>query len=164
MHMGYTFKIGNAEPEFSKEDGKLYAAWTVSGTKSEDAPTFPGDELTGNGNSRSPSYSVWPEFCRAAGIYDLFFDDRGDLIGGHPGCILITDRHLSEVRAASKRMQAAATKPPGFCGYPKFDRESRKWITPDEGVYDHNLARILWLEWWMEWAVKNCDTPAIQNT
>ena len=30
--------------------------------------------------------------------------------------------------------------------------------------YDYHLARLIWLEYWMQWAVKNCDTPAIWNT
>lgn len=162
--MGCDIKIGNATPEFGNEYGELWAKWSVASAASEEAPTFPGDEMTGNGNCRSPSYRAWSEFCRSAGIYEAFFDEHGNLIGGHPGCILITEDHLTAVRAASKRMKAAATKPPGFCGYSNFDHDSGKWITPDEGVYDHNLARIIWLEWWLEWAVKNCETPAIQNT
>jgi hypothetical protein len=30
--------------------------------------------------------------------------------------------------------------------------------------YDGNLARLRWLEWWVDWALKNCKLPAVGNT
>jgi hypothetical protein len=62
--MGYSITIGNAKPEFNKDDGELWARWTVDGLTLPDAPTFPHDEVTGNSNGRSPSYSGWADFCR----------------------------------------------------------------------------------------------------
>lgn len=115
-NMGYTFKIGNAVPKSSKDDGYLRAEWVVEPKSLDDAPIFPNDDMTGNGNDRSPSYSVWADFCRDAGIYDVFYDE--------------------------------ATKTS---------------TTPDEGKYDPYLARLIWLEWWMTWALDNCETPAIEN-
>lgn len=151
--MGYTFKIGNAKPVFSKDYGELRAAWEVEPATSDSAPTFPNDETTGNGNSRSPSYSVWADFCRQVGIYDLFYDDRGSLRAGHPGCAMITADDLSVVKEARQYYEAKVTLPPRFEG----------WDYEGPQRYDYHLARILWLEWWMDWALKNCETPAIEN-
>lgn len=72
--MGYTIRIGNAKPEFNKDDGELWARWSVDGKTLPDAPTFPHDEMTGNSNSRSPSYSGWADFCRAIGLHDMFLE------------------------------------------------------------------------------------------
>lgn len=162
--MGYTFTIGNATPEFSKDDGYLSARWVVDGATHPEAPTFPNDGMTGNSNSRSPSYSVWHDFCRAAGIYEVFYDDRGRLNAGHPGCVMVTAEDLTRVREAREIWQRSSSLPPGFAGFEQFDEKTQTWVSPDEGKYDHTLARLLWLEWWMDWALKNCETPAIQNT
>lgn len=160
--MGYTFIIGNAEPYHSKEDGILSAGWAVKEIEHYDAPVFPNDGVTGKGNARRPSYSVWHDFCREVGIYNLFYDDRGHLLCGHPGCMMISNEDLGIVRSARERWQAKAALPPGFSGFPIFTGEGA-WVYPDDGKYDGTLARILWLEWWMAWALENCETPAICN-
>lgn len=161
--MGYTFKIGNAVPEFSKEDGYLRAEWVVQPITHADAPTFPNDGMTGNGNDRSTSYSVWADFCRATGIYGVFYDERGHLHAGHPGCVMLKRSDLERVKEAREAWQKTSTLPPGFEGWPVYNNETGETHTPDEGKYDAYLARLLWLEWWMAWALDNCETPAIEN-
>jgi hypothetical protein len=161
--MGYTFKIGNAVPEFSKDDGYLRAEWVVEPTALDDAPTFPNDSMTGNGNDRSPSYSVWADFCRDTGILDVFYDERGHLHAGHPGCVMLKRSDLERVREARVAWEKTATLPPGFEGWPVYDDATKTSTTPDEGKYDPYLARLIWLEWWMAWALDNCETPAIEN-
>ena len=42
-------------------------------------------------------------------------------------------------------------------------RPDGTWGAPDEGKYDYQLARLLWLEWWVEWAIENAGRPAIEN-
>jgi len=162
--MGYTFTIGNAVPEFSKDYDELSARWVVNSESSDNAPTFPNDEMTGNGNSRSPSYSGWSDFCREAGIYSLFYDDRGNLHAGHPGCVMLKQSDLALVKEAKESWHRIATKPPGFSGYPQYNHVNKQWEEPDAGKYDSTLARLIWLEWWIAWALDNCETPAIQNT
>lgn len=161
--MGYTFKIGNAVPEFSKDDGYLSARWVVEPMRRDDAPTFPHDEMTGNGNDRSPSYSAWSEFCKATGIYDVFYDERGHLHAGHPGCVMLKRSDLERVKEAREAWQKTSTLPPGFEGWSVYDEATKTSTTPDEGKYDYQLARLIWLEWWMAWALDNCETPAIEN-
>lgn len=153
--MGYTFKVGNAVPKFSKDDFPyLSAGWEVEPATSDDAPTFPGDEMTGNGNSRHPSYSVWSDFCRSVGLYDLFYDERGNLHAGHPGCIGIDTEFAATVRAARLHYASKATLQPGF---------EAEWGYSGPANFDYHLARLLWLDWWVHWALENCETPAIEN-
>lgn len=147
--MGYYIAIGNAVPDFGKEDGYLYASWVVSETRNEDAPIFPGDHATGNKNIRLPSYTGWSEFCDKMGLYDLFFDKFEGLFRQHPGCVMITQEHYQTVAAALHEYKKHAKRPPG---YDEF------------GNYDYDLARLMWLEYWMKWALDNCETPAIYNS
>lgn len=152
--MGYTIKIGNAVPEFGNEEyGELWARWAVESASFEHAPTFINDEMTGNSNSRSPSYSGWAEFARAVGLHDFFFEDYEGLMANHPGCEKITQKHLDTVQTALVKYTASTDKKPGFIG----------WDGTDTGEYDGNFARLIWLEWWMRWALANCETPAIEN-
>lgn len=154
--MGYTFVVGNAKPTHDKDDFPyLRARWEVDIKTLKSAPTFVNDEMTGNSNSRSPSYTVWAEFARATGLYEFFFDDRGHLHAGHPGCVGITQEDADLVTAALNRYKSKAVHPPGFSDW--YGK------TPDDKPVDAHLARLIWLEFWMQWAVKNCKTPAIQN-
>jgi hypothetical protein len=153
--MGYTFTIGNAVPRHDKSDfPHLWAEWKVQKASHPEAPTFPNDAMTSNGNARSPSYGVWSEFCREVGLYDFFYDSRGNLHAGHPGCIGLTKEDADAISAALTRYRAKAKLPPGFEGW--------GYKGPDR--YDAWLARLIWLDWWTRWAVENCETPAIQNT
>lgn len=151
--MGYTIKIGNATPKFSKDFNELLARWEVEPAADSCAPVFVNDEMTGNSNARSPSYSGWANFCRAVGLHDFFFDDQDGLITQHPGCEMITQEHLEIVQTALIKYQATTDKTPGFI----------LWDDDDTGKFDGNLARLIWLEWWMRWALANCETPAIEN-
>lgn len=147
--MAYHIAIGNAVPEFSKEDGELYACWVVEETSNEDAPSFIGDKITGKSNIRLPSYIGWSEFCEKVGLYDLFFKQWKGLFHQHPGCVMITQEIYQEVFNALEEYQKHAKRPPGY---------------DDFGNYDYNLARLMWLEYWMKWALENCETPAIYNS
>lgn len=153
--MGYYIEIGNAVPEFSKEDGELYACWVVEGATSDEAPTFICDQMTGNSNGRHPSYSGWRDFCDATGLADLFYKQWEGLIYKHPGCVMITEDHYAEVHSALEDYKKTATKPPGFGDW-KDDS--------NEMAHDPQLARLMWLDFWMRWALDNCETPAIYNS
>lgn len=157
--MGYEIRIGNAVPHFDKDGGQLYACWKVEPTATDKAPTFPNDEMTGNGNSRHPSYSSWTEFLRQTGLFDLFLGDDG-LMKDHPGCRIITKDHHAAVKSALDKWQEKATLPPGLSG---SQITSSGYETFDEGKYDHQLARLMWLEFWMKYAIDTYETPAIEN-
>ncbi len=162
--MGYTITIGNAVPVHSKDDGELYASWNVDGEAHEGAPVFPNDTMTGNSNQRHPSYSAWTDSMRALGLHDLFFAEWEGLFRPHPGCKMLTPEIAQIITDAVAAYRSTATKPAGCGGFPVFDKERETWVAPDDGVYDDVLMRGEWLAYWVNWAVANCETPAIQNT
>ncbi len=161
--MGYNITIGNAVPVHSKEDGDLYAAWQVEATMHDAAPVFPNDTMTGNGNGRSPSYSAWSDSMQALGLHDVFFHKYSGLMRQHPGCQLLTPEIAEQISAAVSAYRATATKPAGCAGMPTHDEATGTLIVPDEGKYDDVLMRGEWLDYWVTWAVANCETPALEN-
>jgi hypothetical protein len=153
--MGYNFIVGNAVPKHSKDDfPELRASWQVEIVELPEAPSFPND-VANHSNYRSPTYSAWANFCRNTGLYEFFYDECGHLHARHPGCIGITKEDADFVTAALNRYRAKATLPPGF---------EKGWDHQGPPNYDYDLARLIWLEWWMQWAVKYCETPAIENS
>jgi hypothetical protein len=172
--MGYTIKIGNAKPSFDESDFPyLMANWEVEDCELPDAPNFPND-INNNKNERWPSYSVWDDFTKKTGLYKFFYGKYKRVDGieiesdglfeaaGHPGCIGITKENADFVTEALDKYKAQATLPPGFEVYDEHFHDCEK-----EGCklnYDCHLARLIWLEWWMQWAVKNCEIPAIENS
>lgn len=145
--MGYNIYIGNAEPYFEIEGDELIAGWTIKAVLNESAPAFPGDEMSHHVNSRFPSYSAWAEMAREAGLTAFFYDKETGLFRKHPGCVKISREHLAQVIEAEERLKTKNKLPPGF----------------GDG-YDYELARVSWLRWWMEWALANCEVPAIYNS
>lgn len=151
--MGYTFTIGNAVPRHSTEDFPyLSASWNVEAIEHPDAPNLPND-FSGKRNERSPGYSIWANFLKEVGLYDLLMNERGFPVGGHPGCWGLTREMADQISAARKRFEEKAVLPPGF---ETFDHTG-------PANYDFTLARLIWLDWWVRWAVENCETPAIAN-
>jgi hypothetical protein len=165
--MGYTIKIGNAVPVWEPEDD--YCSWAVEAAALDAAPVFPNDDMTGNGNDRSPSYTGWAEFSRWAGLHDFFFGEDGGLMSRHPGVRPLRNEHLAAVSAARSLIEAKHSDlRPGFAVM-DFEREhytrtGREFDSHSYRLEDANYARILWLEWWMDWALKSCERPAIGNT
>jgi len=168
--MGYSLLIGERvfDEEYYREmlrddpdlDLTEYCFYHVLPKKLEEAPAFPGDDLSQHGNDRHPSYSGWAEFCDDVGLADLFFDrENGCLIQEHSGVMRLERQHYYAVRVARKRYQAQ---------YPQ--------AMPEVGPYDYrtgfdkqetcnyNLIRLLWLEWWMKWALENCKEPSFYNS
>lgn len=175
--MGYNLTIGEAESRWPnaveiEEDNE--PGWYVRGFALPSAPTFPGDDMTGNGSGRSPSYSAWGAFCRETGLHDLFYgaspNNNGGqytrdtcLIRSHPGVAALKPADLLEIRQARERWEA---KP-----WPTEERiagwdPTLKWngTREPDPRYDGNLARLRWLEWWVAWALDNCKRPALGNT
>lgn len=169
--MGYTLIIGEARIDYCKADNRL--GLSVERASSPHAPMH--DRFVGDENARSPSYIVWDEFCRDAGIQELFYgmgwdaaaqryrDCRSEyhrsvpLLATHPGCQPICAEDLSVViEARIERERTNGGKPPGF-----FDDDGNGNLI-DNGT-DQTLARLLWLEFWFDWALRYCNIPAIEN-
>lgn len=159
--MGYSIYIGNAvleEYDLDDTDGVYSPHYVVHGMTHPDAPEFPNDSMTGKSNSRHPSYTGWSEFVNQFGIRDLFGGNERSCFHAHPGCMRITENDLQIVRNRIAEWKLTHNKPPGF----------DPGLFPDEkegevGQFDYILARALWLEWWMDYALKNCERPAIYN-
>lgn len=159
--MSYSIYIGNAEQSCTIEaawkdavqnqDVRLSLPWdgvTVAGMALRNAPQFPNDEMTGQGNGRHPGYSQWSDFCDEAGLEELFFAKHTGLMSAHPGTFMLRREHHATVRRALDAWRAKhPTSTPGF-----------------GGEYDPILARLMWLDFWMDWALTNCERPAISNT
>jgi len=66
----------------------------------------------------------------------------------------ITKDFADELMLALEMYKAKATLPPGF---------EAEWDYDGPPNYDYSLARLIWLQWWVNWAITNCETPAISN-
>lgn len=149
--MGYSFTIGNG---VMVKHSDMFSRWEVEDVELASAPRFDDDEMTGRSNSRSPSYSGWESFCRAAGssVFNLFYrtpdghTGEGTLIPEHPGAAKIEQKHVDVIAAALEACKKRGT----VAGF----REGQ----------DSTLARLMWLHFWFNWAVENCENPMIQNT
>ncbi|MEO9521674.1 MAG: hypothetical protein ABJC88_16855 [Parasphingorhabdus sp.] len=160
--MGYNITIGNAE--FQLYDDEFAPSLTVIAAPMahDKAPNFDGDPSE-NTNIRCPSYSVWSRMCREAGIHSLFYGDSPcgtyyindpdhhrdkPILQDHPGFAVINQMDADYVGAA---LESFRLKHTGL--------EAGFNITDEQA----NLARIEWLWFWMDWAVKNCERPIITN-
>ncbi len=150
--MGYNLIIGEAIIEKYPEDefGDGYVEITVEGARQDDAPAF--DDPTDYTNERWPSYTAWHEFAEAVGIEDILFDtdSNGSIRGGHPGHFLITDKFKSEIDSAVDRHMM---KYPD--AVPTYDSERPQ---------DYQLPRLLWIQYWTDWALENCTNPIFKNS
>ena len=156
--MSYDIYIGEGIIDENDDSGELRVR--VKGLSLPEAPSFPNDQMTGKGNSRHPGYSQWSNFCREAGIYDLFFDEETGLMHRHPGTFILKQNHLDEIRAAKDRwVKNNPDKNPGFPADEWMKPEFQEKITNPDPI----LARLIWLEFWVDWALKNCKVPAIHN-
>lgn len=148
--MGYTITIGELEVEKQPEDAMECSGlnFDAKGERHENAPAF--GEPTDYTNSRWPSYSVWRAFMTAVGLYELFYDE-GHLIGGHPGVRLVTKPMAEKVSRALSAYRVL---------HPDAIAELREGAPEESGW----LCRLIWLEYWITWAVDNCETPVIANS
>lgn len=139
--MGYTIIIGNAEIEQCDPDeyeGQLVARYDIPVVRHDEAPAS-GDP-TDCENQRWPSYRAWSDFAEDVGLYDTFFSPDYGIMRAHPGCFQLKVAHLQRVEIAI----------------------AEQVRNPSNDVY--NMARLQWLRYWIDWALKNCDNPAIYNS
>jgi hypothetical protein len=166
--MGYNITIGELDVFYDQEDS--YIGLTAKVVEEENAPDH--CKYTGKGNSRSPSYTAWSVFCEEAKISELFygqgwssefrqylncgedFHREVPLLRDHPGAQPITQKDLNYIQYKLKNYQE--TNPnavPGF--WEEYNVDNGK---------DPVLARLIWLEFWMNWALENCERPVIANS
>ncbi len=150
--MGFTFIIGNIK------NG------SVEVVESEHAPTFPGERNVG-ANIRMPSYGSWSTFCDATGLRQVFYPPRVPmtvllnfircwfqcewLIARHPGVTRLTAQHARAITDAKTRYMQE---------HPQVQARY------DASLEEEHLAQLLWLEWWIQWALEHCQRPGISNS
>jgi hypothetical protein len=150
--MGYVIKVGNAIPHVNEN---YILGWEVTNSIHQDCPTFVGDN--NKTNVRAPSYSVWADFCRNVGLEDMFYIPAHNKTGKKPkGVILLTQDSLGLVSNSLAEYKNKVKIPPGF---EEDDYATANATIP--GNYDGHLARLIWLAWWIEWALSNCKMPAL---
>lgn len=170
--MGYNIGIGEAF--IARLDDETQRIW-VRTTRLDDAPNH--CPFTGKGNWRSPSYSVWSEFCKDAGVYELFYGQgwSGD-IGRYESCSdgfhrekPLLQQHLGAAAIGVKDADFVSGKLRDYRAAHPFALEGFWEIDPKTGAetdtgLDPVLARLVWLEFWTRWAVENCDKPTVANS
>lgn len=145
--MSYDITIGNVI--VGKDDDGEYRLDIEEAPEVQNAPRFPGDYPPSMGRPyRAPSYTGWADFCRDAGLYALFFDKERGLMREHPGMAALTVDHHATVRAALASWREAHPD-----AGPRFGGD----------IGDANLARLMWLDFWIGWALDNCERPGMEN-
>jgi len=172
--MGYNIAIGEAVFRGSKEEAYL-SVWADSEVH-DAAPSFPNDELTGQSNERSPSYIGWADFCRETGLYGMFFGLNGrrnpymegdpnchrdqPIMADHPGYAAINNEDAFAVKQAlEQHILKHGELNPGFTNWAASEAD-----TPTNALQCATRARLIWLDYWVRWAVENCAHPVIANS
>jgi hypothetical protein len=171
--MGYDLAIGEAHFTGCVEDAYM-RVWAKP-ERHDDAPSFANDPLTGNSNMRSPGYSVWSNFCRETGLYGMFFGIDGRLnpymepdpeshrevpiMADHPGYAVINQQDVDAIKAAlDAHIQKHGNLTAGFRDWHEAEEDA-----PANANDCATRARLIWLYYWCDWAVKNCEWPVIAN-
>ncbi len=145
--MSYSFKIGNAEIDCDLDDG--YIGLIIKEVRHDNAPAF-GEPLSDFINCRCPDYTDWREFCEFTFLTDLFYENCGGILRDNPGIILLTRGHQKEINDAYQNFfKKYPHSKPGF----ETDSEPDRWH-----------VRLVWLKYWVDWAIENCGYPAFQNS
>lgn len=88
----------------------------------------------GYSNHWQPSYVSLHDFSTRTGLKKLF----DEILENHPGCVSLKKSHLSLLRIPIKSRLKM---------FKEYDKE-----------------RLLWLEFWFNWALENCVDPCISNS
>lgn len=164
--MGYTLTIGELEMTFDNDEDCPNIDLSAEGFCHENAPAF--GEPTDNTSSRWPSYISWAEFCRFVGLYDLFYgkNDQKELtrddaiLAQHPGCIPLTEKHRREINAAYEAFKIKYPNAVATYGNPKSFFEG----DPNNPEENGQMCRLVWLHYWVNWALDNCKKPVFANS
>lgn len=153
--MGLDIKIGNAVPIDRKEaDCGGYGSYVffVEDTEHPDAPCWPDNpaefiyDSSGKSNLRSPGYTAFDEFLKRTGITKDDVPAFWERESGDCKCYVLLPEHrdaVSRARATWKTNRPGAI--PGWTN-----------------GCDTTLARLIWYEWWMTWALEHAERPSIE--
>lgn len=165
--MGYNLIIGNLKVDYDNDEDCPNIRLWAEGVHDEKAPSF--GEPTDCTNSRDPSYSAWTEFTKFVGLYDLFYGGRyqqgqtptrdDGLLTEHAGCVPLTERHRREINAA---FEAFKIKYPN--AKPTYGNATDWEDDPENPSENAWMCRLVWLHYWVNWALDNCEKPVFANS
>lgn len=151
--MGYHIYIGEPSVKLCREDslGMLVPTIVVQMERSYDAPYFDNDDLTEKTNYRAPSYNGWEEFTKESDLHHLFYNAETGLMTKNPGAALLNTHHLAEVKhAIAKWAIRRKEESMGIAGFALNQ--------------DRVAANLMWLEYWIKWALEYCTTPVFYTS
>ena len=164
--MGYTLKIGELDVEYDRDEDCPAIFISAKQVHDDNAPAF--GEPTDFTNQRWPSYGSWSDFCEEAGLEELFYGyhQRDDtLLSQHPGCIPLTEKHRKEINAALENWKRKYPDANPTYGKPCPEGESSlSWEDKDNPKENAMMCRLVWLHYWVNWAMDNCEKPVFANT
>lgn len=136
--MTIDYRIGNAELRLMDGTWSAY----VETVELDEAPAFPGSIVSRHASRISIPYSseILRNSCFRTFLSTLNPDQH------EVGALALKPEHLEAINAAVTDFQIM--RPDAI---PSFDE------MPDNGT----LARLMLFAWWIEWALKHCDRPAI---
>ena len=144
--MGYTLTIGELHCEEDLAElfmNNFNGTYYVPTVRLEDAPAF--GEFTDYTNERMPSYAGWADVTKHTGMTNLM----EELMPTGVGFAHLTEKHHHQIKEIlhNYRTKIGFDKKPGY----------------NEGE-DPALGRLIWMEYWISWALKNCKKPVFLNT
>lgn len=145
--MSVDITIGETISVTDADEGSIRVPRVLKRTV-RDGPQFPQENiLDRRSNHRAIATHIWGDFLNEVGLWDLF-EGHGGLAAeaGDDGAVALTVEHHQAVVSALGRYRIAHRQ-----AVPQYE-------TTDE---DAALARLIWLEWWMAWALAHCEHPAI---
>lgn len=170
--MGYTLRIGELVVEYYQDEDEPRISVGAKGFSHHAAPAF--GEPTDHESERWPSYSTWSDFAEGAGLYTMFFGKyRGSsqlvrddaLLVSHPGCVPLTEAHRREVNAALAAWKIKYPNAVPTFGRPAPDGEDAMlWVDDENPKENGQMTRLVWLHYWVNWALDNCKQPVFENT
>ena len=153
--MTYDITIGNAifgeaTGLFFDPTGFQQVFSVVEEIELEEAP-YSNRLRLAKANHCTVSYAYWRRFTKKVGLNDLFWNRDKGLMKHHPGLEPIRPADLAQVQEALVKYR--------WAGLAAVPGRKDDWV---EGRYNM-LESLTWLEWWMNWALENCQWPAIHN-
>lgn len=151
--MGMSITIGNAQP-VTQRDGERVFEWTIDDVTVATAPTWEDqDPARFQANWMCNGYGEWEAFVVAVGLLDLLTQNglkrgvQGDLCSPDQLTpVPLLPRHVATIQQAVARWRRKHPDAVGRYGTTQVDG----WT-----------ARLEWLLWWSEWALANCEHPAV---
>ena len=141
--MGYCFMIMPYRVVWDADNEEMVPDFET--IERPDAPDLPNSHH-GRSSVHAISYGALDAWAERVGLMDLLAHDGELLQGGHPGWVMLRPEHLMRVQQALSAAQARATLPAG-----------------NGKGYDWDLARLVWLEWWMRYGLATWEQPILRN-